>query len=86
MVYAARHEMALSVTDVLVRRTSLHYRALDQGLAAAPIAARLLAAELGWGGARTKSEIEAYERFVAESRRWRDEGHAAAAPPARAAS
>jgi glycerol-3-phosphate dehydrogenase len=78
--------MALSLTDVLVRRTSLHYRALDQGLAAAPIAAQLMAGELGWNDARTKAETEAYVQFVAASRRWRDEVPAATAvvPTARA--
>lgn len=84
VVWAARREMALSVEDVLVRRTSLHYRALDQGLACAAETARLLGAELGWSDARVRAETEAYERFVASSRRWREDAN----PPAvtRAAS
>lgn len=74
VVWAARREMAFSVEDVLVRRTSLHYRALDQGLACAAEAARLLGNELGWKEARVRAEAESYERFVAASRRWREDG------------
>ena len=73
IVWAARHEMALNLVDVLVRRTSLHYRAMDQALAAAPFAASLMASELGWNAAQTKAETEAYEQFVATARSWRDE-------------
>lgn len=71
VVWAARREMALAVEDVLVRRTGIHYRALDQGLAAAPRAATLLGAELGWTGERIAREAARYEAFVADGRRWR---------------
>ena len=70
--WAARREMAQTVADVLVRRTSIHYRALDQGLAAAGRTARLLGAELGWSEAETAAGAEAYARFVADARRWRE--------------
>lgn len=76
IVWAARHEMALSLVDVLVRRTSLHYRALDQGASIASRAAELLGAELGWDAARIASEALAYSRFLAEANRWRNESAA----------
>ena len=50
-VYAARHEMALTLDDVLSRRTRARLLARDASVAAAPAVARLLAAELGWDDA-----------------------------------
>jgi len=62
-VYAVRHEMALTLDDVLTRRTRarLHDRAAT--LAAAPAAAALLATELGWDAAATQRQLE---HFVAQ--------------------
>lgn len=47
VVWAARHEMARTVDDVLARRTRMLFLDARAALAAAPEAARLLAAELG---------------------------------------
>jgi glycerol-3-phosphate dehydrogenase len=47
VVWAARHEMARSVEDVLARRTRSLFLDADAALAAAPRVAELLAAELG---------------------------------------
>ncbi|HRB03617.1 MAG TPA: glycerol-3-phosphate dehydrogenase C-terminal domain-containing protein, partial [Ilumatobacteraceae bacterium] len=56
-VYAARHEMALTLDDVLTRRTRarLHHRAAT--LAAAPAVAALLALELGWDTDETTRQL-----------------------------
>ena len=54
-VYAARHEMARSVDDVLSRRTRARLLARDASGAAAPEVARLLAPELGWDDARDRA-------------------------------
>lgn len=86
IAWAARHEMALTLEDALVRRTSLHHRALDQASSIAPDAARIMGAELGWTDAQTKSAVEAYERFVAASRAWRNGTPSTATVPERAAS
>jgi glycerol-3-phosphate dehydrogenase len=48
VVYAARHELALSLTDALMRRTRLAMLAGEASLGCARIAAELMAAELGW--------------------------------------
>ncbi|MHB1533513.1 MAG: glycerol-3-phosphate dehydrogenase/oxidase [Acidimicrobiales bacterium] len=48
VVFAARHEMARTVTDVLARRTRALILNRDAALTAAPDVARLLRAELGW--------------------------------------
>jgi glycerol-3-phosphate dehydrogenase len=67
VVYAATHEGALHLEDVLARRTRISIEAWDRGISAAPIAARLMAGELGWDQQRTASEIEHYlERVRAE--------------------
>ena len=64
VVYAARHEAALHLNDVLTRRTRISIETPDRGVAAARAAAPLMAAELGWDETRTRSEIEHYERRV----------------------
>ena len=59
-VYAARHEMAGSLDDVLARRTRALILARDASVAAAGDVGRLLAPELGWDGAETTAQVSAY--------------------------
>jgi glycerol-3-phosphate dehydrogenase len=58
VIFAARFEMALTLQDFVVRRTSLIWRYPLEAEVAAPEAARLMAAELGWDAARQKAELE----------------------------
>jgi glycerol-3-phosphate dehydrogenase len=60
VVYAASHEGALHLTDVLTRRTRISIEAWDRGVSAAPHAAALVAPVLGWDEARTAEEIAIY--------------------------
>ena len=60
VAWAVRHELALSLDDVLARRTRLAQELPDRGAAIAPRVARILAADLGWGDARQALEIDAY--------------------------
>jgi glycerol-3-phosphate dehydrogenase len=60
VVYAASHEGALHLTDVLTRRTRISIEAWDRGVSAAPAAAALVAPVLGWDDARTAQEIAIY--------------------------
>jgi glycerol-3-phosphate dehydrogenase len=60
VAWAVRHELALSLDDVLARRTRLAQELPDRGAAIAPRVARILGAELGWGDARQVLEIDAY--------------------------
>jgi glycerol-3-phosphate dehydrogenase len=69
VVYAVTHEGARHLDDVLTRRTRISIESFDRGVAAAPVAARLMAAELGWDDARTTEEIEHYLRRVEAERR-----------------
>jgi glycerol-3-phosphate dehydrogenase len=60
VVYAASHEGALHLTDVLTRRTRISIEAWDRGVTAAPVAAALVAPVLGWDEERTREEVEIY--------------------------
>ena len=71
IVFAARREDARSLSDVLARRTHLFWQAPQQGEEALERAASLMARELGWSEPRRKSEIAAYQREIALSRRFR---------------
>jgi glycerol-3-phosphate dehydrogenase len=63
VVYACRREMALTLADVMTRRTRLAMLAGPESLKAAALAAELMAAELGWDGEETTRQIA---QFAAE--------------------
>lgn len=71
--WAVREELAARLADVMIRRTQLFYRDLDQGLGAAPAVADRMARLLGWSAERRAEEEAAYAAEVALSRRWRTE-------------
>ena len=52
VAWAVRHELALSVDDVLSRRLRLSPELADRGAAVAPRVAAIMAGELGWDEAR----------------------------------
>jgi glycerol-3-phosphate dehydrogenase len=60
VLWAARHELALSLDDVLSRRMRLVQELPDRGAGIAPRVAEILGAELGWDEARRSAEIAAY--------------------------
>jgi glycerol-3-phosphate dehydrogenase len=65
--YAASHEGARHLEDVLSRRTRIAFETPDRGVAAARSAAALIAPVLGWSEADAAREAEAYEsRVIAE--------------------
>ena len=68
VVYAASHESALHLEDVLARRTRISIEAWDRGVSAAPIAARLMAGVLGWDDERTSKEVGNYLKRVQAER------------------
>jgi glycerol-3-phosphate dehydrogenase len=68
VVYAASHEGALHVDDVLARRTRISIEAWDRGVSAAPVTARLMGEVLGWDEERIEREIAGYLRRVAAER------------------
>jgi glycerol-3-phosphate dehydrogenase len=64
-VYAARHEMAITLDDVLTRRTRAHLFDRPATVAAAPAVAELLAGELGWNGGEVARQLADYRALVA---------------------
>ncbi|MCC2661331.1 MAG: dependent oxidoreductase, partial [Arthrobacter sp.] len=59
-VYAASHEGARHVQDVLTRRTRISIESWDRGVSAAPVVAKLMGEILGWSDAQRESEIKHY--------------------------
>ncbi|MFC1438785.1 glycerol-3-phosphate dehydrogenase/oxidase [Streptacidiphilus sp. N1-10] len=67
-VYAATHEGARHLDDLLTRRTRASVESWDRGLAAAERAAQLMAGPLGWSDEQVRDEIEHYRERVAAER------------------
>jgi glycerol-3-phosphate dehydrogenase len=67
-VWAARHEMAVTLDDVLSRRTRSLLLDREATAAAAPGVARLLAGELGWDEGRVEREVAAVVAIVGAER------------------
>ena len=73
IVYAASHEGALHLDDILARRTRISIETWDRGVAAASEAAELVAAVLGWDAGAMEREIEHYHKRVAAERESQDQ-------------
>jgi glycerol-3-phosphate dehydrogenase len=67
-VYAARHEMARSVDDVLTRRTRARLLARDATASAAAEVAALLAPELGWDDREQARQVTRYLELIDRER------------------
>ena len=66
--YAAAHEGAHHLDDVLARRTRISIETFDRGLSSAEPAARLMGEVLGWSEADIAREVEVYRERVAAER------------------
>ncbi|MFI7698403.1 glycerol-3-phosphate dehydrogenase/oxidase [Nonomuraea sp. NPDC049480] len=69
IVYAATHEGARHLNDVLTRRTHISIETFHRGLAVAQEAAELLAGPLDWDGEQVKREVEYFTKRVEAERR-----------------
>ena len=69
--WAVREELAATLCDVMIRRTQLFLRDIDQGLGAASRVAEHMATRLGWGRQQIDAQLEEYREEVERSRRWR---------------
>jgi len=72
-VYAALHEGALHLDDILARRTRISIETWDRGIAAAPEVAELVAPILNWEPADVDREVEHYQKRVAAERESQDQ-------------
>jgi glycerol-3-phosphate dehydrogenase len=69
--YAIQHEMALSLSDVLIRRAHVIYETPDAGMPQARSIAALMAEKLDWSEAEQERQVTEYERQVALTRSFR---------------
>jgi glycerol-3-phosphate dehydrogenase len=63
-IYAARREMAISLNDLVTRRTRAHLHDARATLSSAPAIAALVASELRWDQAECERQVEAYRQLV----------------------
>ncbi|TDE28690.1 glycerol-3-phosphate dehydrogenase/oxidase [Nonomuraea mesophila] len=68
IVYAATHEGARHLNDVLTRRTRISIETFHRGVAVAQESAELLAAPLGWDGEQVKREVGYFTKRVEAER------------------
>ncbi|MBP8880771.1 MAG: glycerol-3-phosphate dehydrogenase/oxidase [Dermatophilaceae bacterium] len=68
IVYAASHEGALHLDDILARRTRLSIESFDRAITASRPAAELVAPVLGWDEATVEDEVEHYRQRVEAER------------------
>lgn len=82
-VYAASHEGARHLDDVLTRRTRISIETWDRGISAAETVAQLVAPVLGWDNGQVQREIEHYQKRVAAERESQEQPDDHAADAAR---
>lgn len=68
IVYAATHEGALHIDDILARRTHISIETNDRGTQCARSVAELVSSHLGWDDARICTEVATYEARVQAER------------------
>lgn len=77
VAYAVREEMALTLEDVLERRARLFLWDAQNGVSAAPEAARLMGDLLGWSATRVDAEVASYRQHVQDVKTFSSELSAA---------
>ncbi|MBI4330333.1 MAG: hypothetical protein HY673_03520, partial [Chloroflexi bacterium] len=78
--HAIQYEMALTLSDFMIRRTHLIYEEKSQGLEQAPGIAARMAYLLGWGGTppggagprQVEAQVEGYRREVEFTRQYKN--------------
>ncbi len=68
VVYAASHEGARHLDDVMTRRTRISIETFDRGTRSAREMARLMGGVLGWDADQVRREVEHYEKRVEAER------------------
>lgn len=64
VAYACRHEMAVTLDDVLARRLHLNFEDWSRGVESAPEVARVMARELGWSASEVEAQVVHYRDGV----------------------
>jgi len=73
IVHAVRREMALTLSDLLIRRTHMFYEVAGQGVREASAMVDIAGNELGWDGVRKADELARYLRYVESQNSFRAE-------------
>jgi len=81
--YAATHESALHLDDILARRTRMSIETRHRGVESAQETADLVRDVLGWDDDQVRAEVESYTLRVAAERRSQELGDDAASDAAR---
>ncbi len=70
--HAARHEMAMHVDDVLVRRLGIVYEREDHALPLAAAVAEGLGGDMGWDAEQRRREVDRFREIVSRNEAWRE--------------
>jgi glycerol-3-phosphate dehydrogenase len=62
VAHAVTEEMAMTIADVLVRRTHVAFESRDHGRSVAPVAADIAGDRLGWDAVARQRAVTTYER------------------------
>ncbi len=62
--FAASHEMAVTIADVLIRRTHVAFETRDNGMGVAGDVARVMSRVLGWSTDEASAQVEIYAAEV----------------------
>jgi glycerol-3-phosphate dehydrogenase len=73
ILHAIRREMAITLGDLLIRRTRVFREAPDHGASEIGRVADVAAAEMGWDTERRAAELSAYQSEINLTMRFRDE-------------
>lgn len=73
LIYAMRREMALTLGDLLVRRSHIFYESPDHGLGRLAEIVDVAAGEMGWDEDRKRAEVAAYQEFVRLNEAFRED-------------
>jgi glycerol-3-phosphate dehydrogenase len=71
--FGVREELAASVSDIMIRRTQIFFRDLEQGLGSVEKVSARMAELIGWSDEEKQSSIDGYKAEVALSQRWKEE-------------
>lgn len=66
ILHAVTHEGAVSVEDVLLRRTRISFEASDSGASVAEEVAAIIGPELGWSATDRRVSVEAFLEVIAD--------------------
>jgi len=64
ILHAVTHEGALSVEDVLLRRTRISFEAFDGGVDVAADVAKIIGAQLGWGAKERNASVDSFTELM----------------------